>query len=1064
MRLNKVIISVCLLYASAVFSQQFYKSKGLQLFNEHQYQAACDSMLLWAQDHASEKGIAFYYAAECQYNLGCVQKEFSAIRPHFEKAFQYFESAVKQIDLSTLYPEKKAETYYKLGWSCFRLAEADADPANRLKDAVRYFSESASSSNDSLNAVSSFMAAESGLRRAQILRMQMLLSDNIGSGVNRAQEAVQSLNQSIEDLSILLQKREPALNLMIPCKLKLNDLYYEVGQLYQKMPMAVFTQLTDGVKKNTPEKTAVYAYQYLVKYLSVPTVQPNGLQSRLTNACLYSEAVKRLHLYLITRQNADKQSLNSMLDSLGGSSFQADKAMIQGIRDLQTDVKEDAFIRLADAQTSYFIKASEELSEAWFWFGMTKFLLDDPISRDAFDRFLRIASGKNEDSRLRFLRDHAKYLTWFIEFDHNTGNPAVLQRVKRELSSFETADESLEKKADLLLQLVRLSLGESVWGNILNASTTEERFRDAFLLIQDALVRATRVTGRERVPYLRLLDELFKVTQYKKPDETAFYQGMAMFLKAEIQETAKNKRELYNAAAGTLKAAGGRFENEAKYIQARSIFAGTKYGMHVVEDFDAAKPIFMDLINRCGSLRSVFYLGEILRVLENDLAAKQCYQLVMEKTKDRAEGQFWYQNASAGLSLCKDRGNLAVLQSLSLSKIQFPEFLLQNEQGETISLERFADYDFIRRQYHEQYMDLYLKYGLPKRDLYPSESRMEGSRFARRDFYPQHSGIMEKLGNIESGLKLSVILPKDCVNEETVLLNGQILLKNDQGYYQKSPIPFNSSAEIRVFHPQCYPYIREHVFSIPGIDRLFVPLVRKENFIETTADVSISHLIRFSKRSDRKTVLLPESKLPPVLLQNDFENDIHYRDFAYSEAHSSFISVHAKNENLIQYRNGNRSEFPLRYPKDQQKILSAEGLAVDSKGTLYIADWKGHCIFVFDQQGNFLQMIGQFGRNENDATGKPVRFEFPERIAIVEDLDGVLLDNQKIYRPTGLYILDRNGIHFINERGIYLSTLKPVHFEPGSLSSLSVNGYSRDIRIQVYNRKSNSLIQFTSEP
>ena len=1066
MHAKKSLLILSLVLANSVFSQQFYKSKGLQLFNKHEYAAASDSMVNWAQDHASESGIAFYYAGECRYNLACETRDPESIRNHFEKAADCFRSALNQTDLAVLYPEKKVDAAFKLAWTDYRLAELDRDPLNHLKESVLHFSQSASLGNDSLKTVSRYMIAEANLRRAQILRIQMVLADNIGVAVNSAQEAIHCLDQAEDALGSVGGYPADVGNLQIPIHLKRNDTYDERARLYERMPSGVFNRLTDSLKKNTPELTAQAIYGEHVSYTSVLNVQDYTQRNRFQAELEYSETHKRLQFYLLTGVEKNKQTLNNMLDSLGTSVYPGEKALFQGLRDLKSDVRDEAFIRLSDPRTSYFNKAGSDIPEAMFWMGMAQYLSNDPQSSPTLDRYLRSTENQLTDSRTRFLWDHAKYLTLFMRFDRNAGNRAILLQLKKELETFKPIDGTLKDKSDLLLKLVRLSSGEPIWGQILNASSQEERFNEAFALIQDAMVRATRVTGKERVPYLRFLDELFKITQYKKQEETAFYQGMALFLKAEIQETASRKRDLYRAAAEAIKLVDGRFRNEARYIQARSIFAGAKHGEKRNEDYNQAKPVLIDLINSARSLRSLFYLGEIFRVQENDLAARQCYRIVMDKTKDQPEGNFWFQNADAGIGLCKNQGDASVLQQIRIEQVQFPEVLLQNADGGVISLERFADFDYIRRQYHDQAIDLLLTLGLPKRSLYPSDIRIEGSRFAKRDFYPHSAGLMEKLGNIASGLKLFVVLPQGLQDNPSVSLSGMVLTKNEKGFYQKSPIPLNESAEIRVVHQDCYPFVQEHVFAQPGSEQVIVPLLQKQKYIEVRQGIWKGNAFRFPGRSDRNTVFLKGSAafLPPAAMIRDFEKDTGLRDFSFSGNLNGYIAVHAKKPNLILYRNGSKTELPLNYPREQSKIKSAEGIAVDSKGNLYVVDWQGHQLLLFTAQGNFIRAIGGFGRNVADDIGKPIRFEFPMRIALSEDLEGILIDGQHVFQPMKMVVTDRNGVHLLDQQGVYLTTLLPSGFESGTLSALAIEGTDRDMRIHVFNRKTNSIIQFSSEP
>ncbi len=1053
----------CILLMHGAWGQQFYRSKGLRLFNQKDYRAAADTIMAWAADHESETGIAHYYAGESEYNLAFGMQDIASMRACFQRAARHFENALTQTDLNTLYAERKQEATYKLAWTHYRMSEFETNPAPSLKEAFDEFVETSTVSSDSLKSISKFMAAECQLRRAQLFRWQAAVIENAGSRLNLIQEALQCINQAVTQLESVEAADAPSV-LRVPLLFRKCDAQFELCQLVQKMPVPVFAQIQDARKRATPELTAESLYRTQAEYVSfLPTV-PWIVREPFHGPVWYSEAVKRLNLFVLTGKDQDKQELNSILDSLGRSVYPAEKSMIQGLAGFLLDVKGDAFQRLVEPQSSPFAGAGSTIPDAWFWLGTAQYLANHPGSIESFEKFLRQTEGSADVIRNRILRDQANYLVYLIRFDRYNKNRETLLKLKRDLDTFQPQEVSLKNKASLLQKLVRLSLGEPVWGKILDASSSEERFQDAFTMVQDALMRATQVTGKTRVPYLGLLDELFKITQFKKPEETAFYKGMAQFLKAEIQESARNKRDWYRSAAETMRSINGIYSNEAKYIQARSVFAGAKHGSSSQDDYNQAKPVFIDLINRVQSVRSLFYLGEILRVQENDMAAARCYQTVMDKTKDQPDGLFWYLNAAAGLGLCRNRGDASALQSLSMDQVRYPESLLKNEYGETISLERFADFDYLRRQRQDEAIALVLRFGIQKRELYPSVHRLDGSRFAARDFNPVSSGLQDRLGALSSGLRLLVLTPSGADREAAVTLNGIPLVYDSKGTYQKSSIPLNETAEIKVLKNGFYPFIDNHVFTMPGIETILVSLTPKITFSETAVTSPKDNMIRFSKRSDWNAVFIGGNApvLPPATLIGDFENDVQFRYFTYSETHNGFLAVHARKDDPIFYREGSRTEWALHYPKGQKKIQSAEGIAADSKGNIYIVDWKGHSVFVFDSKGGYIHSFGDFGRNTRGSVPKPVAFEFPMRITLAEDREGVMIDNQKWNRPIQFFVTEQNGVQWIDSQGLYLDTLVPQNFIKGSLSSIYSSGSDRVRQIVAYNQLSRSTVVFES--
>ena len=76
-----------IIICSSAFSQQFYRSKGIDLFNQGRYEAAIDLMMQWGNTHSAEKGIACYYIGESNYTLGVDE-----LSP--DKSISFFNNAV----------------------------------------------------------------------------------------------------------------------------------------------------------------------------------------------------------------------------------------------------------------------------------------------------------------------------------------------------------------------------------------------------------------------------------------------------------------------------------------------------------------------------------------------------------------------------------------------------------------------------------------------------------------------------------------------------------------------------------------------------------------------------------------------------------------------------------------------------------------------------------------------------------------------------------------------------------------------------------------------------------
>ncbi len=1061
-----------LLVISVSLAQQFYKSKGLSLFNQGNYNAAIDSLLHWADIHTGESGIAYYYVGECYYNSGLEAATSSQAIDFFKKGITYFDKAVRQADLLSLYPEKKTEAVYKKAWSYYRLAEMEKDPLPSLMLSNRTFTELSVSLSDTIGVYALHMAGETRLRIANWKRIQMLLSANVGESIILAKEALQNIKSAENAFKQVANSRIISNHLKSCALLEYQNSLFEEGKIYQKMNPEVFRELKDPQKEKTPEETAIKIF-YRVGYKSVLNSMGSLLKARFKPIITYSEAVKYLNIYLLTGEVKDKQSLNSTLDSLKWVSFKDEKFFIEANRDHRENSENESFLNLADLRKSFYAKAGEAFPEAWYWLGRVQFVVNAKESETQFERFLQETKNNLSEPRLAFLQEDAKYRIFLLRFDQDAAKPRKLKILKKEIEKFNPQYPLVQGRLKLLFQLIRIGLGEPIWGQILQAPSTGDRLKDAFILIRNMMVRAARVTGRERVPYLKYLDKLFQITQDRSSDATSFYRGLSLFLKAEIQETSQAKRKFYFSAADVLKLSRGNYQREGMYVQARSYFAAAKHESTPDKRekvYAKAKPLFIQLINNYRSLRSVYYLGEIFRIERNDLAARRCYEVVMKKTKGKRGGEFWYNNALAGMESCGSAGDLTKLKGIKIDEAIFPEKLLI-ENGENISLERFADQDYIRKQYWQEAIDWLMKFSLPKLTLYPSAFRLSHSRFNKRAYRMLSAGIHERVGNITSGIQLQIVLPTGVPEDVTVTLNGMVLQKNKEGFYQKRRLQLNQVVEIKVNNSFCYPFFEIHRLIRPGLEHRIICLVRKAHFVPSGIGIESGiNIINFAGRLDDNTILQSNGMIlsQSTFLYKDFQSDVSYRDFVYSKFLDKYLVVNSGMENLLLYRNDSilskDEEFPLVFPGDTSKIKSPEGITIDSKGNIYIVEWANHRVSVFNNDGSYLYSFGKFGRNVSTEIGKPVHFVFPTRIAVAEDVEGVLVGGKRVYRDPQIFVADRYGIQLVDIHGNYLDTVVQSGMNRGAFYDIVVRGYSTNSRLYVVDRKEGKVKRFIAKP
>ena len=818
------------LLAGLSLSQSFYRSQGLELFNRGNFEAAIPAMAQWAQEHEAEKGVAYYYVGESHYNLGLVAGRDSEQKEHLVQASQNLAAALQQPDLGDPSNDLTEAARYKLAWCYFRLSELNDRPLGNLQAAASRFGELRSAA-DTLSVLAGYMAGESQLRTAQHLRLAFCLSPNAGEAVGLAESHQLALREAESAFRQAAESQMSPKRLALSARIRLQDLADERGALARSMPADVWAALDGRHKAGAFQESRKYFES--ANYGNTLSAFPGPLAREFRPLVIYSETQKNLSLYLLTGEDQYVRSFNGLLDSLRWTAFQAEKLLFQGNRDQRQSSRSEDYQRLAMPSRSHYAKAAATIPEALYWLAWVQFVANVEGSDSFFQQFLEQTRQSAADDRIDYLREDARYRILLIQFDRYAADRSRLRSLKDEIQSFNPRHSDIVHRKELLLQLIRIGLDEPIWGQVLQAANTDARLDEAFILIRNMLVRASIVTGKERLQYLSYLDRLFQITQERRSVETTFYKGMALFLRAEIQENASQKRQLFHSAAELLRNIQDPYRLEGEYIRARSYFSSAKHELKESERynvFDRSEPLFIGLINQAGSVRALYYLGEIFRIRGNDLAARRCYERVMLATRNQAGGEFWFNNAQAGWATCRAAGDTSVLRGIEIGRVVFPERLL-TVQGEEISLEKFADTDFIRNQYWEESLALLMKFGLPRRDLYPSIHVPAFSRFTRRSFDPVSAGLNERIGAVYSGLRLTILYPEDVAQESMVRLNSIPLEKDSRGEFRKSPISLGEVIEVRVEHPLCYPFAKTQTFFQPGIQELIAPLVEKQNYV-----------------------------------------------------------------------------------------------------------------------------------------------------------------------------------------------------------------------------------------
>ena len=1033
----------------------FYQSRGLTLFNQGAYAEAVDTLEAWRGKYASDQGIAAYFIGESHYNLALAQTNRAEARRLFHAAYAAFTQAQNSADLAS---ERVNTVQYKAAWCLYRLADLNDRPMQQWHDASRRFSALCNGATDSLSVQAGLLASESRFRLARTHRFALIEAQQPSVMKDAAQQAVNHLRQAEVELRKLGDIHQLPQRFQATVLWQEKMIVFERARLYQSMPEAVFQGITDSEKGRSAFSTAI---DQLIRLQGEEDADALALagSSLWRDQFAILNAYAQLQHFLLTGQDVQERVINVTLDGLVAETQPGVKLLLRGFRDYNRPIDQPEFIRLANSQQSPFAASGAQLTEAWYWLGWTQFILNKNESQATFSRFIANAQSLKADWRTGYLLEDAEYRRFLIQFDEIIGQKAAMRQLADALERFSPSQGAVIRQTQLLKQLIRVFLEdrnkiEDIWMNALQGSAAE-KIDQALNLVKRLLIRATRVTGRQRQPYLDYLDALLTLTEGHQPEQSRFYRGLTQFLRAEIQPSTKGKREGYQAAATALEQVKGAYRHEAHYIQARSYFAAAKHARDAGEErvlYEKARPLLEELIRVQKSLRSLYYLGEIYRLGENHLAARACYEQVEMHAENQPGGQFWSENAKAAILMCQDVGQREVLSSLHIEDVVFPENLLEIE-GEVISLERFADKEFVRRQFWQETIDLFMRYGWEPKRVFPSRNmpQIPGSAFRLCDVtYP----VQEKLGVIASGLNLK-ILGEHLSALPQVFLDERELLPDAEGQFKYAPIRLNQDSEIRIVSPGTFPYICQHRFNRPGMENMTVALAERVSFKSVSALDHVPARIDLSGRFDGNDLFQTGNQplSDGTQLIQHFKSDIYFRDVVFSPLHQRYLVLRSRAPFVSVYRNdANVTHEGKLTLYGGGELESPEGIDVDRDGNLYITDWKTHHIVIFNKNGRFVRKFGQPGRNQKQERGQAVLLHYPKRIGIVEDIQGLANGESHIYRPIYMLVSDINGIHLVDGFGQYWETLLPQGSLGVNLYDLKVEGYGKDTQLFVFDR------------
>lgn len=914
---------------------------------------------------------------------------------------------------------------YKLGWSYYRRAEIGSDMI-LLDSAVAWFSQIDIKAADSLGLYAAYMIGECKYRQAENAKYDLLCSHAASP------EAMQPVDRLLDQAEAKFQTvisavQNPAAPLRLTAELRKNNIRQEKALL-----LIVRGNFTDALSQ-----------------LGTIDYGVDNSPAGLAPVVKYSEAMRLYYEYFLTRDSALSSRCLELFAYLGEERTfrEASLAFLRG-----------DYIRAAAS----FHNSSNRFVEALYWQGFSGLITSGNLpelrnSRGAFDAFIAGRQQWRNDLRLSALAVRAKHKSLLLGI-------AIGQRIPDDLLQY------IGREEVKFLIRVAASLPGSDGTTILNA-------------LEHYLSTPQPGGAGRPIRFETVSPCVAGMTIPLSHDEALFYRGL---VKTLLAMRSRNNSE-FEQAAEIMRGVSGDYAGEAKYVRANCLYEAGQQ--------DQARTLLSNLISQNGSVRALNIYGyNESESLNLDSLTPENRQILcgifrqVQNTIQQAGTPSDYAtietNAGSMLDKCRCTGvqGFPVGHSLpGMDNVHCPDILSIDRSGpepEVVFYEGLSDLSLIKKRFAEECESDLITFGLPTMHLLPASKHCGTGRGFDNSFAPIPDGVYvedkwkpfvnfvsESAGRIDRVDQCSVVTRPG----QTAY---SCLWNDSAGRYTVEPaIPIGDTIEIGISKEGYYLSSKKLASIEPGFIEMTIPLteVSKYGFDGSTAVPEDNRLVGGACLN---YVLIrhhdTDSDVPPAL-EKALTDDVHLRDFTYDNLKRRYLGVdwHLNTAIVVCPENGSCDTMALQTgPAGEIRLERPEGIAVDSMGNIYIADFGNDRVVKLDSELRAIATFGNRGANTAQNAGDSARLSDPTRIAMEEDLAGFSATGDKAtyYREPHLLVADQYGIHRFDSRAQYLDT--PVdtaksHLAEGEFYDFSVFGYGKSSIIYVVNRITGEVLKFS---